>query len=63
MSNSKVVGKILRPLPKRLYPKVIAIEERNDIDFIKVEELIGSFKKFELILKYIKKNIAPKVDN
>lgn len=57
--DSKIVRKILRSLPKRFHPKVIAIKERKDIDTIKVEELIESIQTFELKLRLIskKKNV------
>lgn len=40
--ESKVVWKVLRSLPKRFTPKVTAIEESNDLEALKIEELIGS---------------------
>ena len=44
MSESKLVRKILRSLPKRFDMKVTAIEEAQDINKMKVDELVGSFK-------------------
>ena len=42
IEDSKIVRKILRSLPKSFRVKVTAIEEGNDLDDIKVQELIGS---------------------
>ena len=38
----KIVRKILRSLTEDFRPKVIAIIESKDVDFIPVDELIGS---------------------
>ncbi|XP_065616979.1 uncharacterized protein LOC136062156 [Quercus suber] len=48
--DSKVVRKILRPLPESFCAKVTAIEESKDLDDIKVQELIGSLQTYELSL-------------
>ena len=40
--DSKVVRKILQTLPESFRAKVTAIEESNDLDEIKVQELVGS---------------------
>ncbi|XP_022889006.1 uncharacterized protein LOC111404428 [Olea europaea var. sylvestris] len=37
--ESKIVRKVLRPLPERFRPKVIAIEKSKDLDTVKIEEL------------------------
>ena len=50
MEDSKVVRKILRSLPESFRTKVTAIEERKDLDEIKVKELIGSLQTYELTL-------------
>ena len=50
MEDSKVVRKILRSLPESFRVKVTTIEERKDLDEIKVQELIGSFQTYELSL-------------
>lgn len=39
MSDSKVIRKILRSLPKRFQLKITTIEERKDIDILKLDEL------------------------
>ena len=48
--DSKIVRKILRSLPESFCAKVTAIEESKDLDDIKVQELIGSFQTYELLL-------------
>ena len=48
--DSKIVRKILRSLPESFCAKVTAIEERKDLDDIKVQELIGSLQTYELLL-------------
>jgi hypothetical protein len=57
MSEDKLVGKILRSLPKRLDMKVTTIEEAQDISNMKVDELKGSLQTFELAIndRYEKK--------
>lgn len=57
ISDEKLVLKILRFLPKRFDMKVTAIEEAQDISSLKVDELIGSLQKFEIIvnIKTVKK--------
>ena len=54
-SESKLVRKILRSLPDRFQPKVTAIEENKNLDTMKVEELMGSLRTFEMNLKQRKK--------
>ena len=46
----KIVRKILRSLLESFHVKVIAIEERKDLDEIKIQELIGSLQTYELSL-------------
>ena len=48
--DSKIVRKILQSLPESFRAKVTAIEERKDLDDIKVQELIGSLQTYELSL-------------
>ena len=50
MEDSKIVRKILQPLPESFRTKVTAIEESKDVDDIKVQELIGSLQTYELSL-------------
>ena len=40
--------KILRSLPKSFHAKVTAIKESEDLDEIKIQELIGSLQTYEL---------------
>ena len=42
MSESKVVRKILRTLPDRFKLKVTAIEETQDVDNLKLDDLVGN---------------------
>jgi len=44
------VSKILRSLPARWRPKVIAIEEAKDLNTLSVEDLVSSLKVHELSL-------------
>lgn len=48
MSEEKLVRKVLRSLPKRFIYKVTAIEEAKDISTMKLEELMGSLRTFEM---------------
>ena len=48
--DSKIVRKILRSLLESFRAKVIANEERKDLNDIKVQELIGSLQTYELSL-------------
>ena len=48
--DSKLVRKILRYIPKRFRPKVTTIEERKDIDFMRVDELVVFIQTYEMIL-------------
>src|ERR1051325_5885124 len=56
--EEKLVRKMLRSLPKRFNMKVTAIEEAQDINNMKVDELVGSLQKFELSIneRYEKKS-------
>jgi hypothetical protein len=65
MDDAKVVKKILRSLPERFIPQVAAVQQSNDLDAMRVEELVGFLQTFEQILsKHQKtKNIALKAKN
>lgn len=39
--KNRVVCMILRSLPERFHLKVVAIEETNDLDILKVDQLVG----------------------
>ena len=53
--ESKLVWKIVKSLFDRFQSKIIAIEERKNLGIMKVKELAGSLKTFELNLKQRKK--------
>lgn len=42
MSNSKVVRKNLKFLPERFQPIVNTTEESNDLDKLKLDEVVGN---------------------
>ena len=46
----KIVRKILRSLTENFIPKVTIITESKDVDFIPVDELVGSLQSYELDL-------------
>lgn len=46
--NEKIVRNVLRSLPKVFRPNVAAIEESNNIDKIKIQELLGSLQTYEM---------------
>ena len=48
LEENVLVLKIVRVLPDRFQTKLTAIEEAKDLDKIKVEELMGSLRTFEL---------------
>ena len=50
-SEVKLVRKTLRSLPRRFAYKVTAIEKAKDVRKIKLEELIGSLRIFEMNLE------------
>ncbi|GAV71242.1 zf-CCHC domain-containing protein/UBN2 domain-containing protein [Cephalotus follicularis] len=50
-TNSEMVRKILRCLPKSWMPKVIAIEEAKDLNTLPLEELLGSLMTHEMTIK------------
>ena len=50
MEDSKVVRKILRSLLESFRAKVMTIEESEDLDGIKVYELVGLLQTYELSL-------------
>jgi hypothetical protein len=55
VSDVKLITKILRSLPERFMIKVTSIEESNDVDSMKIEELVGSFQTYEYSLPLVKK--------
>ncbi|GAV57056.1 UBN2 domain-containing protein, partial [Cephalotus follicularis] len=50
-SNSEMVRKILRCLPKSWMPKVTAIEEAKNLDILPLEDLLGSLMTHELSMQ------------
>ena len=50
ISESKLVRKVLRSLSRIFDIKVIAIEETHDIKFLKLDELFGSLRTFEILI-------------
>jgi len=55
VSDTKLIKKILRSLPKIFRILVTTIEESKDLDNMKIEELVGSFLTYELSLPSVKK--------
>ncbi|GAV70166.1 UBN2 domain-containing protein, partial [Cephalotus follicularis] len=47
-TNSEMVRKILRCLPRIRMPKVTAIEEAKDLNALQLEDLLGSLMTHEL---------------
>ncbi|GAV91935.1 UBN2 domain-containing protein, partial [Cephalotus follicularis] len=50
-TNSEMVRKILRCLPKSWMPKVTTIEEAKDLKTLPLEELLGSLMTHEMTIK------------
>ena len=48
IAKSKIIGKILRSLPKRFHAKITAMEEVKDIDQIPLIELVGNLQTYEM---------------
>jgi hypothetical protein len=55
VSDVKLIWKILRSLSERFRIKVTTIEERKDLDEMKIEELVRSLQTYEYSLPPIKK--------
>jgi hypothetical protein len=55
ISDVKLIRKILRSLPECFRIKVTTIEERKDLEEMKIEELVGSLQTYELSLPPVKK--------
>ncbi|XP_057779449.1 uncharacterized protein LOC130998029 [Salvia miltiorrhiza] len=49
--KERLVRKVMRSLPERFDYKVTAIDEAHDVSDMKLEELIGSLRTFEMNLK------------
>jgi hypothetical protein len=63
MTDAKIVKKILRSLPPRFIPQVATITQSQDLETMRVEELVGSLQTFELLLPKPRnsKNLALKI--
>ncbi|GAV59551.1 zf-CCHC domain-containing protein/UBN2 domain-containing protein, partial [Cephalotus follicularis] len=59
-SNSEMVRKILRCLPRSWMPKVTAIEEAKNLNVLPLEDLLGSLMTHSLITRKFKKFLASK---
>jgi hypothetical protein len=55
ISNVKLIRKISRSLPKCFRIKVTTIEESNDLEEMKIDELVGSLQIYQLSLPPVKK--------
>ncbi|KAA3458850.1 molybdate transporter 1-like [Gossypium australe] len=55
-SNTNMVRKVLRSLHMRFSIEVTTIEETKDLESLKIHELIGSLKTFEMNLDEVKLN-------
>jgi hypothetical protein len=64
MIDAKIVKKILRSLPARFIPQIATITQSQDLETMRVEELVGSLQTFELLLPKPQnsKNIALKIN-
>ncbi|KAH6800650.1 hypothetical protein C2S52_001114 [Perilla frutescens var. hirtella] len=51
ISNEKLVRKVLRSLPRKFAYKVAAIEEAKEIKSMRLDELMGSLRAFEMNLE------------
>jgi hypothetical protein len=48
IEESVIVQKVLRSLPMRFNPKISSLEERSDLDSIRMDELHGIFIAYEM---------------
>jgi hypothetical protein len=55
ISDVKLIQKILRSLPEHFRIKVTTIEESEDLEEIKIEELVGSLQTYEYSLPPVRK--------
>jgi RNA-binding protein YhbY len=55
ISNVKLIREISRSLPKCVRIKVTTIEESNDLEEMKIDELVGSLQIYQLSLPPVKK--------
>jgi hypothetical protein len=55
-SDTKLIRKLMRSLPKRFRMKTTAIESCTDLNTMKVEELVGALQTYEFSLPQPRKN-------
>jgi hypothetical protein len=55
ISDVKLIRKILKSFPKCFRIKVTTIEERKDLEEMKIEELVGSLQTYEYSLLPVRK--------
>jgi hypothetical protein len=48
INESVIVQKVLRSLPMRFNPKILALEERSNLNSISMDELHGIFIAYEM---------------
>jgi hypothetical protein len=48
IKESVIVQKVLRSIPMRFDPKILALEERSDLNSISMDELHGIFTAYEM---------------
>jgi vancomycin resistance protein YoaR len=63
MTDAKIIKKILRSLPTRFIPQIATITQSQDLETMRVKELVGSLQTFELLLPKPpnSKNLALKI--
>jgi hypothetical protein len=57
IKESVIVQKLLRSLPMRFDPKILALEERSDLNSISMDELHGIFTTYEMRTEHENPNI------
>ncbi|CAM8901502.1 unnamed protein product [Rhodiola kirilowii] len=57
IEEQRLASKILRSLPQRFAIKVTAVEEMQDITKMKLDELVGSLRTYEM---YLPEDVQPK---
>ena len=50
ITDAKIIKRILRSLSARFIPQIAAIIQSQDLENMRVKELVGSFQTFELLL-------------
>ena len=51
IKDSRLTSKVLRSLPKRIDMKMIVVEETHDVKNMRIDDLMGSLRTFEMNLK------------